>query len=225
MTRGEGLPVAAGWIAVGVVAVGIGAGVFYGLPLGVLCLAGGVLVGVVLLIWGSVQSLTGTTSLSLEEAVSLGAPSAEEERKQSVLRALKDLEYERGVGKISEADYQELSARYRAEAKALLKALDHDLEPFRKRVLDEVERRVESVSAPSKRAKRKGSATAEASAPEAEEPAAASEPREPEASAAPTPAPAPTDTRVACPACGARNEADAKFCKGCGGKLGEEIAS
>ena len=39
--------------------------------------------------------------LGFEEALGMGAPSKVEEEKRSVLRALKDLEYERGVGKIS----------------------------------------------------------------------------------------------------------------------------
>jgi hypothetical protein len=72
----------------------------------------------------------------------MGAPSREEERKQSVLRMLKDLEYERAVGKIAEADFQELSAKYRAEAKALLSSLDADLAPARERAEALVQKRL-----------------------------------------------------------------------------------
>jgi hypothetical protein len=63
----------------------------------------------------------------------LGAPSAEEEQKRSVLRALKDLEYERAVGKINDADYASLAEHYRNEAKRLLRAVDEDLGPERER--------------------------------------------------------------------------------------------
>jgi hypothetical protein len=92
------------------------------------------------LMWSSVQSLTGTSSIGFEEALGMGAPSRVEEEKRAVLRALKDLEYERGVGKISDEDYRELSARYRAEAKRLMQSLDESLGPAR----EEVERAIQA---------------------------------------------------------------------------------
>jgi hypothetical protein len=100
------------------------AGALVGIEVSLLVVAGGALVGVITLLWASVQSLTGESPLTLEEALSLGAPSAEEEQKRAVLRALKDLEFERSVGKISQEDYVELSNRYRAEARRLMHALD-----------------------------------------------------------------------------------------------------
>jgi len=100
------------------------AGVVVGIEIALLVIAGGALLGTIALLWGSVQALTGESSITLEEALSLGAPSAEEEQKRAVLRALKDLEFERGVGKISEEDYAELSARYRADARRLILAVD-----------------------------------------------------------------------------------------------------
>ncbi len=54
--------------------------------------AGSALVGALLILWNSVQALTGDAPLTLEEALTLTAPSTEEERKVAVLRALKDLE-------------------------------------------------------------------------------------------------------------------------------------
>jgi len=100
------------------------AGLVVGIEIALLVVASGALLGTIALLWASVQSLTGESSITLEEALSLGAPSAEEEQKRAVLRALKDLEFERGVGKISEEDYAELSARYRAEARRLILAVD-----------------------------------------------------------------------------------------------------
>src|SRR5262249_4932451 len=98
-----------------------------------LVVAAGALAGVIGLLWASVQALTGESPITLEEAMTLGAPSAEEEQKRSVLRALKDLEFERSVGKISEEDYAELSARYRAEASRLMQPPDKTAEPARGR--------------------------------------------------------------------------------------------
>jgi hypothetical protein len=101
--------------------------------MGLLIVAGGVLGASIWLIWSSLQGLGGDVPLTLEEALSLGAPSAEEEQKRSVLRALKDLEYERTVGKINEEDYAALAQHYRNEAKRLLRAVDKDLGPERER--------------------------------------------------------------------------------------------
>jgi hypothetical protein len=108
-------------------------GHFFGLGLGLLIVGGGTLVGSIWLLWSSLQGLGSDAPITLEEAISLGAPTVEEEQKRSVLRALKDLEYERAVGKISDEDYASLSEHYRSEAKRLLRAVDRDLSPERER--------------------------------------------------------------------------------------------
>lgn len=108
-------------------------GHFFGLGLSLLIVAGGALGASIWLIWSSLQGLGGDAPITLEEALSLGAPSAEEEQKRAVLRALKDLEYERTVGKISDDDYATLAEHYRGEAKRLLRAVDRDLSPERER--------------------------------------------------------------------------------------------
>jgi hypothetical protein len=55
------------------------------------------------------------------------------EEKHSVLRALKDLEFERSLGKISEDDHASLEAKYRTRAKEILLSLDENLGPWRKK--------------------------------------------------------------------------------------------
>lgn len=109
------------------------AGVFLGVEIALLVLAAGALAGVIALLWASVQALTGESPLTLDEALTLGAPSVEEEQKRAVLRALKDLDFERSVGKISEDDYTELSTRYREEAKRLILLIDAGSELERER--------------------------------------------------------------------------------------------
>jgi hypothetical protein len=121
----------------------IAAGIVSDIQLAFLVAAGGVLVLVITLMWSSVQSLTGGSPLGFEEALGMGAPSKVEEQKRAVLRALKDLEFERGVGKISAEDYAELSAKYRAEAKSLMQSLDDAQGPARKQVEAELKRRLE----------------------------------------------------------------------------------
>jgi hypothetical protein len=116
-----------------VVVIAVVLGQFFGLGLGLLIIGGGTLGASIWLLWSSLQGLGGDVPITLEEAISLGAPSAEEEQKRSVLRALKDLEYERAVGKIGDDDYTSLSEHYRSEAKRLLRAVDRDLSPERER--------------------------------------------------------------------------------------------
>lgn len=142
-------------------------GQFFGLGLSLLIVAGGSLGASIWLIWSSLQGLGSDAPITLEEALSLGAPSAEEEQKRSVLRALKDLEYERAVGKISDEDYEALAEHYRGEAKRLLRAVDRDLSPERERaerILAErlAAARVASPSRPGAAAKVAATPTAQA---------------------------------------------------------------
>jgi hypothetical protein len=122
------------------------AGVVFGVEISLLVVAAGALAGVIALLWASVQALTGESPLTLDEALTLGAPSAEEEQKRAILRALKDLEFERGVGKITEEDYAELSARYRADAKRLMQLIDAGSEAERERVEKALKARLEKAA-------------------------------------------------------------------------------
>lgn len=194
-------------VVVGAIAVGL----WRGLGLGLLVLAAGVLVLAITMLWASVQSLGDDAALSLDEALALARPSAEEEKKRAVLRALKDLDYERGVGKISEDDFQALSTRYRNEAKRLLATLDDDLGPTRARAEKAVAARLRKAGLPE-----------QAPATEVQSPtsdaALAAEPEAPGASDRGDDE--PTDSVPSCPACDGANDLDARFCKHCGEKLG-----
>src|SRR4051794_37744795 len=117
-------------LPLGSIAAAGAVGASYGLGTAILVLAGGVLLGFIAILWASVRTLSGDAALSLEEAIEFGSPKAAEEQKRAVLQALKDLEYERSVGKVAEADYRELLERYRADAKRLLRAVDQDLAPL-----------------------------------------------------------------------------------------------
>jgi hypothetical protein len=179
-------------------------GTLYGVQLVVLTLAAGALLLVIWLLWSSVQALAGESELSFEEAFSMGARSAEEEQKRAVLRALKDLEYERSVGKISDEDYREYSTRYRAEAKRLIRDLDESLAAARKQVEQELERRVRELDQQREEAEDE---PVEATAVEA-----ASSP----AHAAPVVDKTSKKSARICSACQTPNELDARFCKSCG---------
>jgi hypothetical protein len=109
-----------GTVALASVAMLLGMGGF------LLGLAAASLLGAIALFWSSLLGMRSDTALSVEEALALVVPTSEEERKQAVLRALKDLEYERIVGKISHDDYTALVAHYRTEAKRLLYVIDQE---------------------------------------------------------------------------------------------------
>ena len=191
------------------------ANVTFGAPLVVLVLAAGAFLLVIWLLWSSVQALTGESELSFEEAFSFGTRSAEEEQKRAVLRALKDLEYERSVGKISEEDYREYAARYRTEAKRLIQNLNEHLSEQRAQVERELERRLS-------KADRKTSSVHPDPRSAASTDESAESEREPDRER-----PEYAEKGLECPACQAKNELDARFCKACGARLreAEESAS
>jgi hypothetical protein len=45
-------------------------------------------------------------------------------RKESLLSAIKDIEFDHGLGKLTREDFEELHGKYRAEAAAILKEMD-----------------------------------------------------------------------------------------------------
>ena len=229
------------------VAIALAVGFIQGPASAILVLAGGALIGVIAVFWASVRTLLGETSLSGADAYALAAPRAEEERKRAVLRALKELEFERSVGKISEADYAELVTRYRGEAKRLLRAIDEEAQPRHERA--------EALIAKRLRREGIGGAAATNDDDEPRRPVADTEdddvntdndvntdklpvnrdhkgagpgakptkgkkrkkPAEPTVEATST-APAPEAATRTCAECSTKNDPDAVFCKKCGAR-------
>lgn len=82
-------------------------------------------------IWNSLRvAFGGGPGVVIETARDLPDHAALVEEKNSLLRAIKDLEYEHAVGKISDADHQRLDRAYRARAKQVLAQLDRDVKPL-----------------------------------------------------------------------------------------------
>jgi hypothetical protein len=82
-------------------------------------------------IWSSIRSaLGGGPRVAIETSRDLPDHAALNDEKASLLRAIKDLEYEHAVGKIGEADFARLDAAYRARAKQVLVQLDRDVKPL-----------------------------------------------------------------------------------------------
>ena len=114
----------------------------------------------------------------------------EETPKGIALAALKEIEFDRETGKLSDADYQSLKTKYTAEA---LTAMRHDPEPT---ATDPGSDDLETMIAAKVRALRSASA-----------------PKSSDASAS-LPYSSPT-----CSTCGPRPEPDAVYCSSCGRRL------
>ncbi len=91
------------------------------------------LVAALVAIWNSLRFVEGGAPLSIETTRDLPEHAALVDEKNSLLRAIKDLEYEHAVGKISDADFQRLDTAYRARAKQVLALLDRDVKPLYER--------------------------------------------------------------------------------------------
>jgi hypothetical protein len=99
-----------------------------------------------------------------------------EREKMLALRAIKELEFDRAMGKLSDSDWTEMSTRLRARAARLMHQLDAGA-GYREQIEKDLAARLGQGDA-----------------------------REPSAE------------RV-CASCATVNDPDARFCKGCGGKL------
>jgi hypothetical protein len=192
-----GLPVAS-------VAGAVVAGVAAGPGSGLLVLASGALLGTIALLWASLRTLSGDAPLPLtlefEPAHRIAATDLSE-RKRRVLRALKDLQSEHELGKIDDADYEAIAARYREEAKAIMKDMDRQTGPARA----EAERIAQEYL--SHRARGGSGLSPKPISASADERADRPPPDE------------RADRRIACPSCGVSNEEDAAYCKRCAAAL------
>jgi len=149
------------------------------------------------------------------------------DEKRRLLRAIKELEFDFGMGKLSKGDHDAVIATYRLRAIEVMRALEggSSLHPELARLLAEREAAARAAAAPAPAAASTPAATP-AAAPVTVEPAAKIElPRleSPSLTGEPIPGPAasgPFDqtTRI-CGSCGGTNDADARFCKLCGAAM------
>ena len=135
--------------------------------------------------------------VSKEEAQPIGLLSESmravlEREKLLVLRSIKELEFDRAMGKVSAKDFDEMSGRLRARAISLMRQLDTE-GGYRELIERELQARLNSAGGRARR----------------------------ERTARPAPAVAPDAKAAGVCACGTANDADAAFCKRCGAQLGE----
>jgi hypothetical protein len=113
------------------------------------------------------------------------------EEKRRVLRAIKELDFDHSMGKLSSDDHRRVRERYQERAVEILRALDGraDLHPAAAAALARVEGRAASAASVATDEPVIGDALGAAAAP-------------------------------VCGACSGANEIDARFCKHCGARLG-----
>ena len=98
--------------------------------------------------------LAARTFVDRTEMVGGRTRAALEREKVLVLRSIKELEFDRAMGKVSDADFGEMGGRLRAHARSLLKQLDVDGSSYRELIERELAERlapegVDARSAPS----------------------------------------------------------------------------
>jgi len=125
-----------------------------------------------------------------------------EREKMLALRTIKELEFDRAMGKVSDSDWQEMSGRLRMRAARLMRQLDAGV-GYRDQIERDLAKRLGASASPSSRAQTAVPAQSEDSA---------------STDVADLGAPFPTTTRT-CASCNTENDVDARFCKGCGQKL------
>lgn len=75
--------------------------------------------------------LTATGAESLTEPISVGLRTYLEREKALTLRTIKELEFDRAMGKVSSQDFDEMAGRLRARALGIMKQLDTDRSLYR----------------------------------------------------------------------------------------------
>jgi len=152
--------------------------------------------------WRTFSPLSGLEEPAGPQIFGGRTRAALEREKSLVLRSIKDLEFDHAMGKVSDKDFAEMSARLRARAAGLIRQLDAGTS-YRQAIEAEIDKRV------GRPAPRAAAAAAPAPAaiadPTTNEPAVPTEPR----------------TSKLCLSCCTQNDPDARFCKGCGYQLGD----
>jgi hypothetical protein len=118
-----------------------------------------------------------------------------EREKGLLLRFIKELEFDRRMGKVSDKDFAEMSGRLRARAARVMRQLDAG-SLYREQIEHEVRQRLQQTQT--------GPGAAVSAAP----------PVSPEAQRT-----EPPGGPAVCPSCITENDRDARFCKNCGTRL------
>jgi len=156
--------------------------------------------------WRTLAPFTGSGERTGPPVIGGRTRAVLEREKALVLRSIKALEFDQAMGKVSDKDFAEMSARLRARAAGLMRQLDAGT-GYRAEIDKEIARRVRAGSRKQDPAYVK----------EQQGPAYV---KEQDAAYVKEPGPAYAATQVrTCPACSKDNDLDARFCKHCGSSL------
>ena len=143
--------------------------------------------------WRTLAPLTGRDEPTGPQILGGRTRAALEREKALVLRTIKELEFDRAMGKVSDKDFGEMSTRLRARAAGLIRQLDAG-SGYRHTIEKEIQKR---IGGPQGSAPHRASSTTSA----------------PQETAAP-----PVVARF-CSSCGTKRDPDARFCKHCGARM------
>ncbi|HEX5658566.1 MAG TPA: hypothetical protein VFX59_15290 [Polyangiales bacterium] len=102
------------------------------LPSAFIVLSAGGLLFAISFLWATIRTLLGGAhEAHVSESPALRRRHDLLSEKEAALKGIKDLEFEREVGKLSDEDFKRLEAELRGRAKGVLKQLDEDLREHR----------------------------------------------------------------------------------------------
>lgn len=114
------------------------------LPMAFMVLSGGALLFAVSFVWASLRALFGGSDEALiHESQAMRKRHELLDEKDAVLKSLKDLEFERDVGKLAEDDYKRLERELRGRAKHILKQLDDEVRDHRLKAKQLIEKELQ----------------------------------------------------------------------------------
>lgn len=124
------------------------------LPMAFIVLSAGGLLFAISFVWAALRGLLGgAADAHVSQSTAARGRADLLSEKDAVLRSLKDLEFEREVGKLSDEDFRRLEAEFRLRAKRILAQLDDELREHRqqaeKLLASELEREPKLENAPS----------------------------------------------------------------------------
>jgi ribosomal protein L40E len=157
--------------------------------------------GVGIAAWRMFSPLAGANEPAGPQIFGGRTRAALEREKTLVLRSIKDLEFDHAMGKVSDKDFSEMSARLRARAAGLIRQLEAGTS-YREAIEAEIEKRVGPKPASVDAARTLSRPPVDG---------------EPDMAR-----PAVEEKRMKiCLSCCTQNDPDARFCKGCGYQLGD----
>ncbi len=173
-------------------------------------------------LYRTLAPLVGKDEIQPSGALSESMRAVLEREKMLVLRSIKELEFDRAMGKVSTKDFDEMAGRLRARAMSLMRQLDTEA-GYRELIERELQARLSTPLARAKRPARPGSKDP---GPTTVEPGRPSDVAGSSAVVPGSSAAMPESSDVVpgssdpgnC-VCGTTNDADAAFCKRCGAKL------